>query len=163
MTIKDHKGNEYASLSEMCSHYGIKSNTYNARIKAGWSIESALTKEKYARSSKDIIKDSAGVVYKNKSELCREYGIKRSTYDARINAGWTLGEALGKNTRSIIGCGKKCRDHLNNKYESLSEMCSHYGISLTLYSTRIRRGWTVEDALTTPIRARHCKKKEGNK
>ena len=41
--IKDFKGNEFASLAEMCSKYGITKKIYTARINAGMDIKTALT------------------------------------------------------------------------------------------------------------------------
>lgn len=42
-SCKDHLGNVYSSMSEMCRHYGIKLATYSRRIKDGYSQEDALT------------------------------------------------------------------------------------------------------------------------
>ena len=41
-------------------------------------------------------------------------------------------------------------DHLGNVYASVSEMCRCYDIPGSTYNNRLRYGWTVEQALTTP-------------
>ncbi len=41
--VKDHLGVLYNSQKEMCGAYGIKSSTYQNRIKKGWGLERALT------------------------------------------------------------------------------------------------------------------------
>lgn len=52
--VKDHLGNEYKSISEMCRHYGITFASYEHRIESGMSLEKSLTtpvrpKKKYNR------------------------------------------------------------------------------------------------------------------
>ena len=42
---KDHLGNKFNSIKSMCDKWGIPNDTYNFRIKNGWSIEDALTKK----------------------------------------------------------------------------------------------------------------------
>ena len=46
---------------------------------------------------------------------------------------------------------KPCKDHLDIEYPSLTEMCKQYKIDPRTYTSRRRRGMSVEDALTTPI------------
>lgn len=43
-------------------------------------------------------------------------------------------------------------DHLGNKYSSVAEMCNHYGVNFNVFKERLRRGWSVKDALTTDTR-----------
>lgn len=46
---------------------------------------------------------------------------------------------------------KTCTDHLGNEFRSLKDMCGKYGLRTNLYCNRIKMGWTMEEALTTPI------------
>lgn len=41
-------------------------------------------------------------------------------------------------------------DHEGNGYTSQSAMCKAFDISLTAYRKRRQRGWSLEQALTTP-------------
>lgn len=41
----DHKGNVFASKTEMCDFYGISRKAYDQRISRGWSQEEALTNQ----------------------------------------------------------------------------------------------------------------------
>lgn len=43
---------------------------------------------------------------------------------------------------------KVCKDHKEKTFESVSDMCKHYGIRTGTFHYRIRHGWTLEDALT---------------
>ncbi len=40
-----------------------------------------------------------------------------------------------------------CTDHKGTTYESITKMCSAYGISPPLYLKRIERGWSIQEAL----------------
>ena len=44
----------------------------------------------------------------------------------------------------------KCKDHTGREFASVAEMCLFWGISQQLYSSRLRAGWSEEDALTRP-------------
>ena len=63
---KDHLGNEYGSVAQMCKHYGISQPTYLCRINKGWSIEKALTN--HINNGK-IIYDHLGNKFKSISSM----------------------------------------------------------------------------------------------
>jgi len=88
---KDHLGNEYISISEMCRVYGLDSSLFSRRISNGVSLQEALTK-------KSLIgcKDHLGNEYNSIEEMCKTYGINRTTFNYRINQGWKLEDALTK-------------------------------------------------------------------
>ena len=44
----------------------------------------------------------------------------------------------------------KCKDHTGREFASIAEMCVFWVISRQLFSSRIKAGWSVEKALTTP-------------
>ena len=44
----------------------------------------------------------------------------------------------------------KCRDHLGNEYATKSDMLTKYGMNYALFNSRMKRGWTLERALTEP-------------
>ena len=43
---------------------------------------------------------------------------------------------------------KRVIDHKNNKFPSISKMCSYWGISKATYNERIKLGWSLKDAVT---------------
>ena len=45
----------------------------------------------------------------------------------------------------------------NGQNKSVSEWCEIYGIKLQTFNTRIRNGWTIEEALTKPIGSKKSK------
>jgi Zn-dependent peptidase ImmA (M78 family) len=44
------------------------------------------------------------------------------------------------------------KDHLGNEFEMKTYMCNYWGISLGLLYARLKWGWSLEKALTTPIK-----------
>ena len=46
------------------------------------------------------------------------------------------------------------QDHEGRWYNSLAEMCTAYNMGSDTYLVRIKRGWSVKKALTTPVRLR---------
>ncbi len=47
--IKDHLGNDYPSITDMCKEYGVSINVYKQRIAAGESVKRALTGKTHKR------------------------------------------------------------------------------------------------------------------
>ena len=52
---------------------------------------------------------------------------------------------------SSNGASFKVKDHIGNKFKSVSAMAKHYGMSRCTYISRIKSGWSIEEALTVPI------------
>lgn len=98
--------------------------------------------------------DHLGNKYCSIKDMCRSYGINTATYRQRIARGWDIEKAL---TYFPIESRVKCVDHLGNKYASKTEMCSKYGIPGS-YNKRIKKGLSVEQALTTPTKHRNINK-----
>ena len=150
-TCTDHKGNVFVSEHEMCHYYGIKPNIYRSRIQSGYSIKDALT-----TPVKDIpyvgpktSTDHKGNIFVSEKEMCRHYGIDRSTFKQRRLRGMSIEESLTMPAEAPIHIpAKPCVDHLGQHFASVKAMCRHYGINSTTYRARIRNGYGIEQALT---------------
>lgn len=94
-----------------------------------------------------MIKDHLGNCYKYKTDMCKAYGISRSVFDKRMSLGWSLEEALTGRKNTIRPNSKACYDHLGNYYNSAADMCRANGISIELYRSRKKLGWTIEEIL----------------
>ena len=89
---KDHNGREFASIADMCIFWGISRQLYSSRLRAGWSVEKALTTpkacikyekyfetncEKYGRMNinyiADIFKSGYGISYEDALQKAREH------------------------------------------------------------------------------------------
>lgn len=162
---KDHLGNTYASKTAMCEAYNISHTVFFARVRLGWSLEQALTTpvNNQPTNSKSI-KDHTGKEFKSVSAMCKHWGIKQNTYNARIKQGWSVEKTLTTATKSIKIVKKQSIDHLGNKYPSMTAMCNAYNITHYTFASRLNLGWTLEQALTTPqiIHAKSCNDNMGH-
>lgn len=146
----DHLGNVYPSKKAMCEAYGLSPKALDSRIKAKWSLEDALTipVNVIKTPQRAVCFDHLGNEYPSKTALCRAYNIERATFNHRLENGLSLEEAL--TTPVTNKSGYTCKDHLGNEYDSIEAMCYAYDIEQCTYSSRIKRGMSVEEALTTP-------------
>ena len=126
-------------------------------------LEKQFDKNLMDKRKSRYVTDHKGNSYRNVQEMCGNYGIKPATFRARMRNGFTLEEAL----TTAIGKLRKGQvaDHLGNTYATIKEMCSFYGVNNSTYLCRIRKGYTVEEALigkrkelVTPINSSKKKK-----
>lgn len=52
---------------------------------------------------------------------------------------------------NCMGARKSVRDFNGKEFDSIKDMCEHWGIKRMTYMARIKRGWSLEDALTKSI------------
>lgn len=160
----DHLGRIFPSEKEMCRYWQIGYETYRGRLERGWTIEKALTTPTSIKKKRTFIID--GVKYDNVSELCRAYNIERISFITHIKNGLSAKEAVeltlkNKKARKHYKKPRTCwYDHLGIKYSSLTEMAKAYNIRSNLLRSRINKGMSIEEALTTPPRRTFAKMEE---
>lgn len=86
-----------------------------------------------------------GKEYNSHADLCRELGIKYSSFERRMNAGLSVEDAVNKALNPTV---TKVYDHLGNEFSSRNKMCEYYGITLQQLKYRLDKGMTLEKALT---------------
>jgi len=148
----DHKGNIYTSASEMCKAYNISEKVFWSRIRiCKWDLEKTLTTPLYDAPSNAVeAVDHKGNKFKSVSEMCRFWDVKLSRYKERVKMGWSVEKALTEPAKNIKIIKKPCTDHLGNSYPSENAMCRAYNISRYTFTSRLKLGWTLEQALTAP-------------
>lgn len=146
---QDHRGTEFESEHAMCDYYGINIGTYRGRIKKGWDLQAALE----TGVSERIVTDHKGNKFRSVKDLCRNYGVSCGTFRYRLKVGWSLKDALETPVEYVSRTDAfRCEDHLGNKFESIGLMCESYGISAETFQARLQRGWSLQDALTIPVK-----------
>ena len=162
---KDHLGNEFPNKTAMCKHYGINRTTFDKRMnEKHMSLEETLTTP--VRKQKPIpCKDHLGNEFPSKSAMCKHYGIDKKTYVDRIEKRhMSLKDALTTPVKKQHN--GPCKDHMRNKFPSITAMCKHYGIGIDTFNKRINeKHMSLEDALTTPVKKQKpipCKDHLGN-
>ena len=102
-------------------------------------------------------RDHLGNEFKSKAALCRYYGISAELFTQRQLKGMSLEDSL-KPAGISPWAGKKCKDHLGNEFKTRKAMTQHYNVPFNVFSTRLYNGWSLKDALTTPVRSRIASK-----
>lgn len=150
MIVKDHLGHEFHSQKEMAEYWGVKYVTFlHRKNNLHWSVERSLTAD--LNTNTEQVYDHLGNKYPSMSEMARHYGIGISTLAARLSVyKWPLEKAL---TTPIGPTGPKIRqvkDYEGTAYPSLKAMAEAYHLTPGTLSSRIRKGWPLKKALTTP-------------
>jgi len=109
----DHKGNKYASIGEMCFHWGIIRFDYYAKKNAGYTLEEILTTPPLRKYSS--CKDHTGVMFPHYSEMALSWGISQGEFEKRMRNNWSLKDALETPTNT-----QKSRE-LKKIYRELTE------------------------------------------
>lgn len=148
---KDHLGNTFASLQEMADHWHIPDSTLSARLKK-MPIKQALTLTTKELIGKNVI-DHTGKTWTSVTAMCNAWGITTALYYGRLKCGYSIEKALTEPIMEIPRNSKNIIDHKGNEFVSVSELCKHWNIGRSTFNARIKNGWPIEDALTTP-----CKK-----
>ena len=153
---KDHLGNVYSSVTDMCKCYGISQSTYYERLKT-MNLEQALTfPHGKQRNSSNKVTDHLGNVYLSVSEMCKAYNISRDVFDHRIKRGWSVKDSLTIQLTEKRETDKVF-DHLGNEYQTIQEMCKAYNISIENYNyRRNKQNWSLKDTLTKRKRQHSC-------
>lgn len=97
-------------------------------------------------------KDHLEKEFKSKKEMAKHWGLNVCTVSNRLKDGWGLEKALTTPPGQFIN-NIKCKDHLENEYESIIEMAKQWKINASTLNQRLNNGWGLEKALTTPTRS----------
>ena len=101
--------------------------------------------------------DHLGNIYGNIKSMCAYWNIKPETYTRRINVyNMSIEDALTKPVKP--NGGLRCSDHNGRTFRSVTSMCKYWNINRKLFEYRIAHGFSVEDALTSPIKNTNTKK-----
>lgn len=104
-----------------------------------------------------IVKDpETGKVWPSMKALAASKGIKIGTFRERRSRG-----KMSLEMSLFVGNMKltPAVDHLGNRYASLRAMAAAYGVKYNPFLARINLlGWSLEEALTTPVRPRGARR-----
>ena len=102
-------------------------------------------------------KDHLGYSYDTITEMCKAWGVNRTSFLYRINKGYTVEQALTGNGIPDTN-SNKCIDNSGIAYDSEKAMCRALGVNVSAYYLRKSRGYNVRDALDKKTSAyRNCK------
>ena len=127
---------------EVAKSNGITRKRVQDRVNTnGWSIEDAITKPL-------------------KQQVCRKHwldtalsnGIQKNTFYQRVNGlGWDEERAATEPISTRIDSINKAAQERRVVPLEAEEIAKRNGISVSTFSTRRRAGWSLEDAINTPV------------
>ena len=160
VVIKDHLGNVFPTRRALAKHYNMSENTLANRLKRGLSIEEALNMP--MRSQPIVIKDHLGNTFPSLKALAKYYNISETALKYRLKNKSSIEEIL--TTPVQKRSSHICVDHLGNIFPSTAAMIRHYNVTKTILKNRLKKGMSLEEALTTPVQkqAKTCTDHKGN-
>ena len=142
-------GHQFKTLEDFAKHYNVTPTQLSKTLKAGKSIQDLVQAPKTDRRQKTY-KDHYGNTYQCLSDLLAVYDLPKNVYHYRKRQKWAIKDIL---TTPVDQTKHKkiFEDHKGNRYVGLQAMLDVYGIARPVYDYRIKNGWSLEKALTTPV------------
>lgn len=148
------------SIKQWAKRVGLTRAALSSRLNSGYTVEEALRKKpKYSQADKGRMQgkriEMDGIV-DSIAGHCRRYGIRKETVRHRRKMeGMSIEDAIrtplrhGGNMKYVTIGGERL---------TISEWLKRTGISHSTFRSRVKKGWSVEDALTKCIE-KHPKKR----
>ena len=112
------------------------------------------------------ITDHQGRKFKTCTEMCDFWGVDLDAYKCRVHSlKWTKERALTTPVKTRVRRTLPTIDHQGQNFESFEELAKKYGMCPDTLKKRLKRGLSLKEALTIPVRrGQHvaCKDNLGN-
>ncbi|MDE2095653.1 MAG: hypothetical protein KGL39_00220 [Patescibacteria group bacterium] len=140
---------ETLCFTEWARRIGGTIDAIRGRIKRGWTVKDALTTPLYGKDTKATLITFNGKT-QSLTHWAREFHIKVSLLSDRLRVlGWDIEKAL---TTSAGGFRKHARYFTKNGItKSVAQWAREIGIAEVTVRTRIRNGWSIQEALFAPV------------
>lgn len=148
--IYNYKGKFYSSLKELSKGVGVHEETLKKRIKNGMSVEEAVEAPKYQVVKNREVIAYKGRTYKMWSEFFEENPLFKHAMGSIHNSrklGMSIEEALDDYAKKHF-----VKDHKGNFFRNKKERSLKYGLTPVTVHKRLKMGWSLEKALTTPTK-----------
>lgn len=144
----DPLGNTFSTLPDMFAYYGMSKSAAYTRAKRYDMLEALTGVSDITLVAKEVA-DHKGITYPNVVEMCRAHKVPVLLYFMRLYANWSVEEALTREFNRMWIVSSPCKDFDGNCYNSIDEMCKHYGTNSSTVNTRVLQGMTLKEALTS--------------
>jgi len=148
-------GKSYYGLGQLSDAFGVHELTIGVRLRRqGWTLREAVGLDPAPPWPKREGNrfDFRGKTFSSEKEMCRHYGVCDNVFRQRYHRnGWTLEEALEVEERAIKHPLYREVVVRGKTFPTLAAASDHYGVKRTSVRSRLHYGWTLEEALTTPL------------
>lgn len=99
------------------------------------------------------ITDHQGRKFKSCGEMCDFWGVDLENYNVRVHSlKWSKERALTTPVKTRTKIKLPTTDHQGRAFESFEQLARHYAMCPDTLKHRLKRGLSLEQALTTPAR-----------
>lgn len=99
------------------------------------------------------ITDHQGRKFKSCGEMCDFWGVDLENYNVRVySLKWSKERALTTPVKNRVRMKLPTVDHQGRAFESFEQLARHYAMCSDTLKHRLKRGMSLEQALTTPAR-----------
>ena len=142
----EYKGQVYPSYRALSEATGADYGTMRKKIKAGYSVDEALSKPRNQRVNKNSHIEYKGQVYPTYTALAEATGISYRAMLRRLKEGYSIDEAVAKPRKQNVN--KKYHIEFEGEhyptYKALSEAT---GVEYNTLISRIKVGYSIYDAV----------------
>jgi len=142
------KGEVFNSILDAAIHFKVDKGTLARRLRYGWTSEQAVgleEKPKRIGSAKKVI--YKGITYANLKSIAEAFGKNTATLCRKLREGQTLEEALTDRHEKRISANAKAVEFNGKSYPSTQALVDKYHVKSSVFKKRLKRGWTIEQAL----------------
>lgn len=153
----EYNGKRYSSKYELYTSTGLSYGAVDGRLRKGFSLDDALNT---TLESNKVIFD--GVEYETRKELANKHGISRQLLDFRLKQGYSLEEALSSDFKRISKLKESERKGIlyrGVRYPTKTDLAQSVGLPLNTLVSRVRLGYTLEQALDPDFSTKYAKKR----
>lgn len=146
VTIVD--GKEFRSRRKAAQYIGIAPELVGTRLRRGFDLDKALSKENLPRKSgNEIIFDN--YCFENLTNACKYFDVSFGIARYRIKNNWTLPQTfnLEKPPPNTSKSAPKDIFYKKKFYKSISEFADAFGQNYSLVSSRLRAGYSFAQAI----------------
>ncbi len=145
ITINDMTFN---SLTDVAIFFNLSPATLARRLRGGWTIEQAIGKdEKPKRIGNAKRIEFNGVQYLNLKELAKVNNKHPEMLRRKLREGYSLQEIISNEVKRKAHANAKPIAFNKKLYPSIHALVDEFKIKASVYSKRLKRGWTIEQAL----------------
>jgi hypothetical protein len=156
--MQEFRGKIFQSFNELCKEYDQPDSRVRQRIKLGWSLEEALGLIQRVSKSRDnarkiavqVVDPARGTkLFLSLKDATKYYGLPYDRVVQRLNKHkWTIEQSLGLKAPPLRKAHNALFIEVDGKTFSSRTKCSeHYQIDQRLVHTRLKRNWTLKEAL----------------
>lgn len=142
--VEDHLGHKFSQMKERAESWGHNYQTVKNRLDNNWTLKDAL--ETPSNTRMNPVHDQNGtMIGYGTQQQARNAGVCPQQLNRKLQAGVPAID-LHKN-RAMT----QCMDHLGHIFEQKKSMCDYYDITVGAFNGRIKKHWSLEEALTKPV------------